>query len=100
MRCEECGSPFIARREHARFCSARCRAKAYKAARTITPPQTPAVLARRPGGIQVAFRGARECAVMLLLDQGVSHEEAYRLADSRMRGYLSTRQRARLEARP
>jgi hypothetical protein len=36
--CEQCGSPFTPRREHARFCSARCRVAWNRASRTGRPP--------------------------------------------------------------
>ncbi len=36
--CEQCGTAFAPRREHARFCSARCRVAWNRAARTDHPP--------------------------------------------------------------
>lgn len=36
--CEQCGAPFAPRREHARFCSARCRVAWNRAARTGKAP--------------------------------------------------------------
>jgi hypothetical protein len=36
--CEQCGASFAPRREHARFCSARCRVAWNRAARTGKPP--------------------------------------------------------------
>src|SRR5260370_34960381 len=36
--CEQCGASFSPRREHARFCSARCRVAWNRAARSDHPP--------------------------------------------------------------
>lgn len=40
--CEVCGKPFEARRSTARFCSSKCRQRAFKQKRPIEPSASPA----------------------------------------------------------
>ena len=109
LPCGNCGKPFTPKREHARFCKPSCRAEAHReahrasrAAATREKPAVP-VLARHPGGIQVAHRKAQRAARRVALQAYSAALGGFRFemtrADTLVDRELSPAQRARLKAR-